>query len=75
MNNLIYTKDVKIYFNQNSGRGLWEFNIDSKKFLNAYVVNQGSIEAELYFYSYDSGIYIKSSIAGQELTVRFVLCK
>ena len=32
LNNLIYTKDVQIYFNQNSARGLWEFGIDSTKF-------------------------------------------
>ena len=75
LNNLIYTKDVQIYFNQNSARGLWEFGIDSTKFLNAYVVNQGSTEVKLSFYSYESGIYISSSITGQELTVRFVLCK
>lgn len=75
LNNLIYTKDVQIYFNPGSSRGLWEFNIDSTKFLNAYVVNQGSTEVELSFRSYDSGIYISSSITGQELTVRFVLYK
>ena len=75
LNNLIYTKDVQIYFNPNSSRGLWEFSIDSTKFLNAYVVNQGSTEVKLSFYSYESGIYISSSITGQELTVRFVLYK
>ena len=75
LNNLIYTKDVQIYFNPGSSRGLWEFGIDSTKFLNAYVVNQGSTEVELSFHSYESGIYISSSITGQELTVRFVLYK
>ena len=75
LNNLIYTKDVQIYFNPNSSRGLWEFGIDSTKFLNAYVVNQGNTEVELSFHSYESGIYISSSITGQEFTVRFVLYK